>query len=215
MTVRVSVTPLSEASHDILKFFRGVLAVIAIMYLGCFGYVTTRRMLYQLSATQILDSTSETPDDHSIPKVAPHPSGPQLLGRITVPRLDLSAMVNEGVDDNTLSLAIGHIPGTALPGLAGNVAVAAHRDTFFRPLKDIRENDEIDFLTTRGEYRYRVKSLRIVNPEDVEVLKPSSRPELTMITCYPFDFFGHAPKRFIVQAALFSPIEPSPPPLPR
>ncbi len=130
-----------------------------------------------------------------------------LLGPVTVPRLDLSAAVNEGVDDETLSLAIGHIPGTALPGLAGNVAVAAHRDTFFRPLKDIRANDEIDFLTTKGEYRYRVKSMRIVNPEDVAVLKPSSEPELTMITCYPFEFFGHAPKRFVVQATLFSPRE--------
>lgn len=206
MTVRISLTPLSEASHDILKFFRGVLAAIAIMYLGCFGYVTIRRMLYQLSATQILIS-SEAPGDRSVPKIATHPSGPQLLGRITVPRLDLSAAVDEGVDDNTLSLAIGHIPGTALPGLAGNVAVAAHRDTFFRPLKNIRENDEIDFLTTQGEYRYRVTSMRIVNPEDVGVLKPSPHPELTMITCYPFDFFGHAPKRFIVQATLFSPLE--------
>ncbi len=207
MTVRISLTPLSEASHDILKFFRGVLAAIAIIYLGCFGYVTTRRMLYQLSATQILVSTSDAPGDHSSPKIAPHPRGPRLLGRITVPRLDMSAVVNEGVDDDTLSLAIGHIPGTALPGPAGNVAVAAHRDTFFRPLKDIRANDEIDFLTTRGEYRYRVKSMRIVNPEDVEVLKPSSVAELTLITCYPFDFFGHAPKRFVVQATLFSPLE--------
>ena len=206
--MRVSLTPLSEASHDILKFFRGVLAVIAIMYLGCFGYVTTRRMLYQLSATQILISPSEaTVVDHSLPQVTPHARGPQLLGRITVPRLDMSAVVNEGVDDDTLSLAIGHIPGTALPGAAGNVAVAAHRDTFFRPLKDIQANDEIDFLTTRGEYRYRVTSMRIVNPEDVGVLRPSSHPELTMITCYPFDFFGHEPKRYIVQATLFSPLE--------
>ncbi len=205
--MRISLTPLSEASNDILKFFRGVLAAIAIMYLGCFGYVTTRRMLYQLSATQILDSASESTGGRSIPQSTPRPIGPQLLGRITVPRLDLSAAVNEGVDDETLSLAIGHIPGTALPGLAGNVAVAAHRDTFFRPLKDIRANDEIDFLTTKGEYRYRVKSMRIVNPEDVAVLKPSSEPELTMITCYPFEFFGHAPKRFVVQATLFSPRE--------
>jgi sortase A len=160
-------------------------------------------MLYQLSATQIFVPPT---GDHPTPKSpARRPSGPQLLGRITVPRLDLSAMVNEGVDDNTLSLAIGHIPGTALPGPAGNVAVAAHRDTFFRPLKDIKPNDEIDFLTSQGEYRYRVQSMRIVNPEDVEVLKPSSEPELTLITCYPFDFFGHAPKRFVVQALLFSP----------
>jgi sortase A len=203
VTVRISLTPLSEASRDILTFFRGVLAAMAILYLGCFGYVTTRRMLYQLSATQIFVPSTI---DHPTPKSpARRPSGPQLLGRITVPRLDLSAMVNEGVDDNTLSLAIGHIPGTALPGPAGNVAVAAHRDTFFRPLKDIKPNDEIDFLTSQGEYRYRVQSLRIVNPEDVEVLKPSSEPELTLITCYPFDFFGHAPKRFVVQALLFSP----------
>jgi sortase A len=202
MTVRVSFTPLSEASRDILNFFRGVLAAIAIVYLGCFGYVTTRRMLYQLSATQIFVPPAS---DHPTPGIPARPSGPQLLGRITVPRLDLSAMVNEGVDDNTLSLAIGHIPGTALPGLVGNVAVAAHRDTFFRPLKDIKRNDEIDFLTSQGEYRYRVQSMRIVNPEDVEVLKPSAEPELTMITCYPFDFFGHAPKRFVVQAVLFSP----------
>lgn len=201
--MRISLTPLSEASRDILTFFRGVLAAMAILYLGCFGYVTTRRMLYQLSATQIFVPSTI---DHPTPKSpARRPSGPQLLGRITVPRLDLSAMVNEGVDDNTLSLAIGHIPGTALPGPAGNVAVAAHRDTFFRPLKDIKPNDEIDFLTSQGEYRYRVQSLRIVNPEDVEVLKPSSEPELTLITCYPFDFFGHAPKRFVVQALLFSP----------
>jgi sortase A len=199
--VRISLAPLSEASRDIVTFFRGVLAAIAIMYLGCFGYVTTRRMLYQLSATQIFVPPSQG-STHPVPA---RPNGPQLLGRITVPRLDLSAMVNEGVDDNTLSLAIGHIPGTALPGPVGNVAVAAHRDTFFRPLKDIKPNDEIDFLTSQGEYRYRVRSMRIVNPEDVEVLKPSSEPELTMITCYPFDFFGHAPKRFVVQALLFSP----------
>ena len=205
MIVRIPLTPLSEASRDILTFLRGVLAAIAIVYLGCFGYVTARRMLYQLSATQIFVPASQGGGAHPVPPVAARARGPQLLGRITVPRLDLSAMVNEGVDDNTLSLAIGHIPGTALPGPEGNVAVAAHRDTFFRPLKDIRPNDEIDFLTSQGEYRYRVRSMRIVNPEDVAVLKPSSEPELTMITCYPFDFFGHAPKRFVVQALLFSP----------
>jgi sortase A len=128
-----------------------------------------------------------------------------LLGRITVPRLELTAMVNEGVDEGTLALAVGHIPGTALPGSTGNVAVAAHRDTFFRPLKDLRANDEIDFTTDQGEFRYRVTSMRIVNPDNVEVLRSSSEPELTMITCYPFEFFGHAPKRFVVQARQIPP----------
>jgi sortase A len=196
MKVRLQLPSQSHGGHEIRTFFQAVFALTAISYLGCFGYMTARRMLYQISATQSFATTPPTP--------ARRPSGPQLLGRISVPRLDLSAMVNEGVDDQTLGLAIGHIPGTALPGTPGNVAVAAHRDTFFRPLKDIRKNDEIDFTTSRGEFRYRVESLRVVNPEDVQVLQPSAEPQLTMITCYPFDFFGHAPKRYVVQARQIS-----------
>jgi sortase A len=192
MTLRVSSAPLSQAVPEIRTFFRAVFALTAISYLGCFGYLTARRMLYQIAATESFSATPQTSSTH--------PKGPRLLGRITVPRLEMSAMVNEGVDEDTLALAIGHIPGTALPGAQGNVAVAAHRDTFFRPLRDLRRNDEIDFATSQGEFRYRVESLRIVNPEDVEVLRPSPEPQLTLITCYPFDFFGHAPKRFVVQA---------------
>lgn len=192
MKVRVHLAPRLNEGHEIRTFFRAVFALTAISYLGCFGYLTARRMMYQISATHAFETVPAT---SSKP-----PGGPRLLGRISVPRLKLSAMVNEGVDDQTLSLAIGHVPGTALPGSQGNVAVAAHRDTFFRPLKGIRVHDEIDFTTGHGEFRYRVESLRIVNPEDVEVLQPSAEPELTMITCYPFDFFGHAPKRFVVQA---------------
>jgi sortase A len=176
---------------------RVVLAIIAVVYLGCFGYVTTRRTLYQISATQAFDAAPGTSPSNSVHH--------RLLGRIAVPRLDVSAIVDEGTDENTLALAVGHIPGTALPGSSGNVAVAAHRDTFFRPLKDLRTDDEIDFTTDQGEFRYRVTSMRIVDPDNVEVLRPSSDPELTMITCYPFEFFGHAPKRFIVQARQIPP----------
>jgi sortase A len=197
MKLRVSAGPFTEALPQIRTFVRAVLALIAIVYLGCFGYITTRRTLYQISATQNFERAPQP--THSAP------TGPVLLGRITVPRLELTAMVNEGVDEGTLALAVGHIPGTALPGSTGNVAVAAHRDTFFRPLKDLRANDEIDFTTDQGEFRYRVTSMRIVNPDNVEVLRSSSEPELTMITCYPFEFFGHAPKRFVVQARQIPP----------
>ena len=197
MKLRISPGPFRDAIPEIRTFFRAVLAIITVVYLGCFGYVTTRRTLYQISARQTFDANPQ-----ATPSI---PAGPRLLGRITVPRLELSAMVNEGVDENTLALAIGHIPGTALPGSSGNVGVAAHRDTFFRPLKDLRADDEVDFTTDRGEFRYRVTSMRIVDPDDVAVLRPTSEPELTMVTCYPFEFFGHAPKRFVVRARQIGP----------
>ena len=109
-------------------------------------------------------------------------------------------MVREGADSGTLRKAIGHIPGTALPGNAGNVGLAGHRDTFFRALRDIEKDDTIDFETDSGTFRYAVQSTRIVSPRDVSVLTASSGRTLTLVTCYPFYYVGSAPKRFIVRA---------------
>jgi sortase A len=129
-----------------------------------------------------------------------------VIGRLQIPRLKLSVMVREGADERTLSRAVGHIPGTALPGKMGNVGLAGHRDTFFRALRDIREDDAIEFETTHGAYRYVVKSTKIVGPRDVSVLAASGGENLTLVTCYPFYYVGSAPKRFIVRAAQVSAI---------
>jgi sortase A len=129
------------------------------------------------------------------------PAMRSVIGRLQIPRLKLSVMVREGADERTLSRAVGHIPGTALPGSMGNVGLAGHRDTFFRALRNIREDDAIEFETTHGAYRYIVKSTRIVGPRDVSVLAASGGENLTLVTCYPFYYVGSAPKRFIVHAA--------------
>jgi sortase A len=123
-----------------------------------------------------------------------------LIGRIEIPRLGISAVVMEGTDKITLRRAVGHIAGTALPGHPGNVGIAAHRDTFFRPLRNIRRNDLITLTTLLGEYRYRVVSTKVVDPHDIAVLDPSVNEVLTLVTCYPFYFVGPAPSRFIVRA---------------
>jgi sortase A len=123
-----------------------------------------------------------------------------LIGRIEIARLGLSAIVVEGTDRITLRRAVGHIAGTALPGRLGNVGLAAHRDTFFRPLRSIRRNDVITLTTLRGEYRYRVVSTKVVPPSEISVLNPSENEVLTLVTCYPFYFVGPAPTRFIVRA---------------
>jgi LPXTG-site transpeptidase (sortase) family protein len=128
------------------------------------------------------------------------PARGDLVGRLDIPRLGLSAMVLEGVDGQTLKLGVGHVPGTALPGRRGNVALAAHRDTFFRSLHGIRASDAIELTTLRRTYRYTVDFVRIVDPDDAAVLRDTPRPSLTLVTCYPFHWVGNAPKRFVVQA---------------
>ena len=166
----------------------------------------------------------------SAPVESPRPAYGSLLGRLEIARLHLSAMVREGVDEKVLSMAVGHVPATALPGQAGNFAIAAHRDTLFRALKDIRKGDVVTFQSSAGTYNYQVLATKIVKPSDVSVLRadgggvipatdlsgsapqpsltPASAPVdappklLTMITCYPFYYVGSAPKRFIVQAKL-------------
>src|SRR6185503_9326892 len=122
------------------------------------------------------------------------------LGRIEISRVGLTAMVQEGIDEGTLRRAVGHIPGTPLPGQRGNVALAGHRDTFFRGLRQIRQDDEITLTTLSGSYRYRVESTKVVEPEETEVLSDAENDILTLVTCYPFNFVGSAPQRFIVRA---------------
>lgn len=124
------------------------------------------------------------------------------VARLEIPRINLSATVLEGSDDATLGRAAGHIEDTALPGAPGNAGIAAHRDTIFRPVRNLRIGDVMTVTTADGAYDYRVDRTMIVNPEDVYVLDPTGHPTLTLVTCYPFTFIGHAPKRFIAQASL-------------
>jgi sortase A len=106
----------------------------------------------------------------------------------------------DGDDDETLKVAAGHLPDTPLPWEFGNSAVAAHRDTFFRPLSQIQLNDRMKLVTPHGEFHYVVAQTRIVEPDDLSVLGQKGHSSLTLITCYPFNFVGHAPRRFIITA---------------
>jgi sortase A len=140
------------------------------------------------------------------------PSAPDrgLIGRLTIPRLHLTAIVREGIAEKTLRVALGHIPGTALPGMRGNIALAGHRDTLFRPLRQVRRDDVIRLESLTGTYVYRVEKTEIVWPRNVSVLRVGPQPELTLVTCYPFYYVGVAPKRFIVIARQISAIQRAP-----
>jgi LPXTG-site transpeptidase (sortase) family protein len=123
------------------------------------------------------------------------------IAALSIPRVHLSAIVLEGSDARTLRRGPGHVENTALPGNSGNVVIAGHRDTFFRPLRDVHTGDDVFDETRHGTVRYRVGSLRGVKASDLSVLEPTDEATLTLVTCYPFWVLGNAPDRFIVTAA--------------
>jgi sortase A len=178
--------------------------LIAVVTLGYCGWVWLDTTWYQAYENRQLDAilTSAPAPPADAPRRVPLPG--TTLGRIEIARLGVSAVVRTGSDARTLQLAVGHIPGTALPGEAGNVGLAGHRDTFFRRLRDIEPDDRIRLVTPSGRYVYRVQRTDIVNPSDVWVLAPTRDAALTLITCYPFTYIGAAPQRFVVRAVLDS-----------
>lgn len=128
-----------------------------------------------------------------------------FVGRIEIPRIGLDAVVLADTDDRSLDLGAGHLSRTALPGEPGNVVLAGHRDSHFRKLRDIQLGDSIRVTTPLGTFEYQVEETITVRPEQVEVLEDVGRPVLTLVTCYPFEYVGPAPKRFIVRACPVSP----------
>ena len=127
-----------------------------------------------------------------------------VIGRLDVPELGLQVPILNDYDPDSLRRGVGRIKGTGTPGGLGNLVLAGHRDTYFRPLRRVHLGTTMRVVTPSGTYDYVVDSTSIVLPSDVDVLDIGDRPEMTLITCYPFDYIGAAPKRFIVRSHLVS-----------
>ena len=194
------VLPAVEARR-ILIWTQRALFTCAVLMLGYYGFVVVDAWTFQARERRQLDvlRVGRIVSPASPKELLPAAPG-GIVGRIEIVRLGISVMVVEGTGAAALSHAAGHISGSALPGRPGNIGISAHRDTFFRPLRNIRQGDVITLTTPLGEYRYRVVSTRIVGPSDIEVLEPGESEVLTLVTCYPFYFVGPAPRRFIVRA---------------
>jgi sortase A len=209
-------TAARRRSRPALRWLERLLLIVGIASLGYYAYVSAETALYQAYETRELDAilASAPAADIELPSTpaataAPVPRRVPLkrgsaVGRLEIPRLGVSAVVRTGSDARTLRLAVGHIPGTAFPGDPGNAGLAAHRDTFFRRLGEIKAGDEVRVVTPDGTFRYEVEGTKVVEPTDVWVLDPTERPSLTLVTCYPFRYIGPAPRRFIVRAVLAS-----------
>ncbi len=194
MRFRIAKAPLRR----LLRWSQWSLLAISVSMLAWCCYVLVDTWSFQRTEQRQFEVLRV--DRIAAPDAIPPPASGGLIGRIDIPRLDISVVVIEGTGSTTLRRAVGHIPGTALPGHRGNIGISGHRDTFFRPLRNIRKGDLITLTTLEGEYRYRVVSTKIVMPSDVSVLDSDGREILTLVTCHPFYFVGAAPDRFIVRA---------------
>jgi sortase A len=195
MIVRARVSPGWALA---VRYTSWTLVVSGLAALVQVGWTEVERRLYQRSQLEKAAPVGASPS-------APTRALDGSRGIIEIPRLGLRAAIHEGVDAATLRRAVGHLPHSALPGEAGNLVVAAHRDTFFRPLRQIRQGDVLRFVDGDLSSEYVVDSIRIVKPTAIEVLRPTSTARATLVTCYPFDFIGPAPQRFIVGASLARP----------
>lgn len=195
-------------------FILGVVSVCAFAWLQFERYYFGYRYLKEFDRSGVTPEVADirSPAEPPLPVIEGAPAAKasavltapstevNVLGRLHVERLGLEAPVLEGVDNRALRRGAGWIPGTARPGEPGNVGIAAHRDTFFRPLRDVRSGDRIRLDLANEVRTYVVRSVYIVEPEFAEALAATEHPTLTLVTCFPFDFVGPAPRRFIVQA---------------
>jgi sortase A len=188
-----------------LRSVRGIQRFLFAAGFVILGYCATAWIdsrLRQSEGNRELDRilSEQTREKTAIPVPAITIPDGGLIGRVEIPKLHLSAVVFQGADSPVLAHGIGHVAGTALPGQPGNVVLAAHRDTFFRGLRNIQKGDMVMVTTESGPRSYEVDSTEVVKPTEISVLAPTVKPTLTLITCYPFYYVGHAPKRFIVRA---------------
>lgn len=181
-----------------LRWTGDALLLVAIACLGWYVSDSLQARLYgAYEETRLADALKSV--EHVKGPPPPRNNG-DFIGQLDIPRIGVRAIILEGDDDHTLRFGVGHIPGTALPGEQGNISLAGHRDSFFRPLLNIRRDDQIRLTTFEGFRDYRVDWIRVVKPQEVKVLKPAGQPTLTLITCYPFHYVGSAPERFVVRA---------------
>ena len=184
----------------VLVVIERALLLVGLSTLGYVAGTLGGAALYQEYELRQLDAALRSGPPPARPAGAAAPR--RVIGRIDIPRLGVSTIIKEGEDARTLQLAVGHIRGTSLPGAAGNIGLAGHRDTFFRRLEGIEAGDVIRLVAPEGAFTYTVERTSIVEPDDVWVLDPTPDPALTLVTCFPFTYVGSAPQRFIVHARL-------------
>lgn len=188
--------------RPILTFVSTVL-VIAGVAMG--GYATLQiKEMNVNSGSQVLPELTHFPTQMTPTAIyaSMKISRGDYLGTITIPALRSTLPIYQGTDDAQLKMGVGHFEGSVLPGIQDNSVLAGHRDSVFSNLGKLQLGDLLIVNTSAGKFTYKVFAFRIVKADDRTVIVPTKTAVLTLSTCYPFRYFGNAPKRYIVSANL-------------
>lgn len=151
--------------------------------------------------------TVSLPDEAEEDSAVLYPVRPEKgdnIGNLMIPKIGAELPIFHGTDEDELVKGVGHFAGSVLPGENDNSVLSGHRDTVFRELGDVEKGDLLIVETSAGTFTYKVRKTRIVDADDRTVIVPKPKATLTVSTCYPFDFIGSAPERFILFADLVS-----------
>jgi sortase A len=130
------------------------------------------------------------------------PAKGDIFGKIIIPKLDKELPIIHGTSQAELAKGVGHYIGSVLPGKGDNSVLAGHRDTVFKDLDKLELGDHVIVETSAGSFTYEVSDIFIVESDDRTVIVPHDEAVLTLVTCYPFNFIGAAPQRYIITAKL-------------
>jgi sortase A len=130
------------------------------------------------------------------------PEQGENIGALSIPKINQSLPILHGTDEDELEKGVGHYAKSVLPGELDNSVLSGHRDTVFRRLGELEKGDLLIVETRAGVFTYQIYSIRIVDQNDTSVIVPSDRAILTLSTCYPFNFIGDAPERYILVSNL-------------
>jgi sortase A len=184
----------------IVRWTRQALLGCGVLAISFVGLTLLDAKVYQERAGLTLDMQIHAQERIDAGPLKPTVKEGDVLGRMNIRKIGVSVVVLQGTSSQTLQNGVGHIEGTALPGEPGNIGIAGHRDTYFRALKDIRANDEIEIQTAAGITRFEVDWIQITVPGDAAIVSTTTESALTLVTCYPFHYIGAAPERFVVHA---------------
>ncbi len=189
-----------EIQAFIRRHYSAVLIVVGVLLLGYVGweYGDMAWSQHQLQKQWAEQQAKASSVSHDPAQVATDDG----LTRITIPKIDLAAVVVEGTNRKQLMLGPGHMKETAAPGENGNAVITAHRDTFFRHIYELSKGDNIEIRRNGKLFTYEVTGKKVVNPDDLSVIRQGKDKKLTLITCYPTSYIGPAPERLVVFSKL-------------
>jgi sortase A len=170
---------------------------VALISIGSYNYFKSAYYISSLFLHNDYKSTTELKTHQSYNKIT-FPNYGEKFADLIIDKASINIPVFHGDSEEQLLKGAGHYSGSRFPGEGDNVVLAGHRNSVFKGLKDVAKGDTVTINTTYGTYVYKISEIKITKGNDNSIVQPLGSDKLTLYTCYPFDYIGNAPNRYVV-----------------